>query len=595
MVQMEQLLRTPKKEFVVVNAPPGGGKSTLFTHDLPCWLTARSRTIRGFIGSAAQTTANSYTGQIRSTLESVYPAEASSEEIEQDLAYDAESCMAFDYGRFKPLVSTLWQRKQFTVEQLSGRLATGNKESTWCAWGADSLFLGWRVNFIMWDDLVTDDMVGNIDRIEKQRRWWSNTAERRLEPGGVLVLQGQRMYADDLYKWCLELDIGTSLSNITEINLDPSRRSQKKYKHIIYKAHYEEKCQGEFVEVPDVNTMSGKALIPNPDHGLHGTPHNPDGTGGCLLDPTRISYDECMAEEAKPFSQYRIVFQQEDVDPAQSLVHDLWVNGGKDPKTGVIYGGCKDYDRDIAELPPGIRNIRASLVTVDPSPTRYWSVQWWVYVDPLGDGSKLEGTRYLMDHYRGPMMASQFLDWNGTEGRFTGLIEEWWQRCKEKFVFTHLIVEANGAQRFMLQYEHFRRWSTTHSVIIIPHETGRNKSDPNFGIGIIQPQWRFGRVRLPYHGPEARAASDYLINEVTRYPNALTDDALMAHWFHEYQLQHVVVPDAAYDSLYDDMPSWARSGTQEHRLLQLIKTPGQAHIDKLVQDSLAEAENQWQQ
>lgn len=584
MIKMKDFLATPRKEFVVVNAPPGGGKSTLFTHDIPVWLTARSRTIRGFIGSAAQSTADSYTGQMKSTFEALVPPEASTEEIEQDLAYDAEATLAEDYGMFKPVIPSVWRRNQFTVAQLSGHVATGNKESTWRAWGEDSLFLGWRVNFIIWDDLVTDDLIGNLDRIEKQRRWWSNTAERRLEPGGVLVLQGQRMYADDLYKWCLSLDSGTALStarpeNIIEIDANP--RAGKKYHHIVYKAHYEEKCKGDYAEEYDHPTSS-YVLVPNPDHELHGTPHNPDGSGGCLLDPTRISYEECKTEEAKPFSQYRVVFQQEDVNPATALVPEIFVNGGKDPVTHIEYIGCKDYDRDVAELPPAFHGkIESSVISVDPSPSKYWSIQWWVYTTDATVTEGLTGTRYLMDHIRAPMQAPDFLDWNIGKGEFTGVAEEWVKRAKDKYPITHIIFEANAAQRFMLQYEHVQRWSASRGVLIVPHHTGKNKTDPEFGVAMIKPHWQFGRIRLPYYGPDARAVSDPLITEVTRYPDAVTDDCLMAHWFHEYQLQNLVNVGVEVDSLYDDMPSWVSKQPDTHRLFELLNLSAYSTMDKL--------------
>src|SRR6478609_8745069 len=44
-------VQSEDREYVVVNCPPGSGKSTLFTHDVICWLIARDRTIRIMIGS----------------------------------------------------------------------------------------------------------------------------------------------------------------------------------------------------------------------------------------------------------------------------------------------------------------------------------------------------------------------------------------------------------------------------------------------------------------------------------------------------------------------------------------------------------------
>ena len=49
-----ELQRSPHEEYVVINAPPGSGKSTFFTRILPAWATVRDRTIRGMIGSHTQ-------------------------------------------------------------------------------------------------------------------------------------------------------------------------------------------------------------------------------------------------------------------------------------------------------------------------------------------------------------------------------------------------------------------------------------------------------------------------------------------------------------------------------------------------------------
>ncbi len=52
------------REYVVMNEPPGSGKSTLFTHDIPCWLIARDRTIRIQIGSRTERQARMYVSRM---------------------------------------------------------------------------------------------------------------------------------------------------------------------------------------------------------------------------------------------------------------------------------------------------------------------------------------------------------------------------------------------------------------------------------------------------------------------------------------------------------------------------------------------------
>ena len=59
------LLESPRKEYAVVNVAPGSGKTVLFAHDIPAWLTLRNRAIRGLIGSATQSLANRNVHRLR--------------------------------------------------------------------------------------------------------------------------------------------------------------------------------------------------------------------------------------------------------------------------------------------------------------------------------------------------------------------------------------------------------------------------------------------------------------------------------------------------------------------------------------------------
>ena len=64
---------------------------------------------------------------------------------------------------------------------------------------------------------------------------------------------------------------------------------------------------------------------------------------------------------------------------------------------------------------------------------------------------------------------------------------------------THLIVEINVANRFLVQYKFFTDWLRFRGVQLVPHTTGRNKTDPEYGVWTVQDVWRFGRIRLPNH------------------------------------------------------------------------------------------------
>lgn len=62
-------VESPDRDYIVMNEPPGSGKSTLFTNDIPCWLIAKNRSIRIMIGSRTERQARMYVGRIKRSLE----------------------------------------------------------------------------------------------------------------------------------------------------------------------------------------------------------------------------------------------------------------------------------------------------------------------------------------------------------------------------------------------------------------------------------------------------------------------------------------------------------------------------------------------
>lgn len=516
-----EFLATKKKEFVVNNEPPGSGKSTLFAHDIPAWLTCRNRAVRGLLGHRTQTVAESYLRQLKLTLENPFPIRAEAEDFELGLAVDAQATLVGDFGLFKPSPSILWSNQQIIVAQMDGRPLT-HKEATWSAFGLDTTFIGVRVDVALWDDAVEESDLKTKEAIDQKRVRWDKVAEKRLEPGGVLILQGQRLGPEDLYRYCLDKPAGASSAHAHDCC---EAEAGRKYHHIRFRAHFEDRCEG--------------------DHGLDAKYY----PAGCLLDPRRLPWDELETEMESDEAAYATVFQQEDADPSQLLVNDLWIIGGTDPVTREHFPGCLDSDRGLAELPEGLAGEKFSVATADPSPTKFWAVQWWVYA-PESE------YRFLMDLERKTMEAGDFLDWNHAGGRWTGLMEEWWQRSNDVGLpITTWVVEQNAAQRFMLQYEHVRRWVAARDVQIIGHDTYRNKADPKMGVTSLAPHYRFGRVRLPWRG-EGRMATLRLRSEVTKWPKARNDDCVMAQWFLEWNLPNIYAPPV--DIPDEPRPSWVR-------------------------------------
>ena len=497
------------RKYVVMNEPPGSGKSTLFTHDIPCWLIVRNRTIRIQIGSRTERQARMYVGRIKRSLERDVPLRANADALARGLAFDAEACIQDDYGVFKPEGrSDMWRAEALVVRQLDG-VALDDKEQTVSAWGQDSGFLGGRYDFVIWDDLIDRKNMKTEESREQLKEWWDGEAESRVEPGGLLLLQGQRIQHNDLYRHCLDKK---------KIDETP------KYKHIVYKAHYEDQCTGEH-----------KDLEPWPQ--------------SCLLDPGRLPFEHLQTLKHNNPRSFSVMYQQEDGDIVGGLVDATWITGGMDSE-GYPAPGCLDKERYLLEVPPNLMDGNGwSFVTVDPSPTEWWGVIWWVY-DPESEN------RYIIDLHRKRLNPEQFLSLDLDTFEWSGLVVDLWERSNELSApISHIVVEVNAAQRWLLNQPHVQRWSAMTGVAFVPHTTSVNKQDPKYGLESIGDLFRQGRIRMPWGDIPARNRLTPLIDEAVKYPEHDTTDLIMSTWFGKLAVENLYTPRR--EGLYQlRRPSW---------------------------------------
>ena len=500
---------TDDREYIVMNEPPGGGKSTLFTHDIPCWLIARDRSTRIMIGSRTERQARMYVGRIKKTLEREAPMRANADDLIRGVAFDADATMQDDFGAFKPEGrSDIWRSEALVVQQLDGT-ALDDKEPTVSAWGQDSGFLGGRFDFVIWDDLVDRKNVKTIEAREGIREWWDSEAESRLEPRGVLLLQGQRIANNDLYRYCLD-----------KKQLDET----PKYRHVVYKAHDEDLCTGQHDGLP---------AWPN----------------SCLLDPYRLPWKMLEQVAYQSPRQFSLIYQQKDATDGAGLIDEAWISGGVD-STGYPSPGCRDDERGLNDVPFHLVDGDAwSFITVDPSPTEFWAVIWWLY-DPYTD------RRYIINMWRQRMNPEQFLTLDLETFEFEGLIPEITVAANDLGVpLSHIVVEVNAAQRWLLSQPHVQRWMEYTGQTFVPHTTSMNKRDPKYGFESIGDLFRQGQIRLPMGTPEARMRMGYLIQEAINYPDYDTDDTLMAVWFQKLAIENHYTPNVG--SLYQmPRPRW---------------------------------------
>ncbi len=522
------LLESGVREFAVVNAPPGAGKSTLFSTDIPAWLTCRDRAIRGLLGSATAVNANSFCGQLRSGFERSVPVAASGVELERGWAVDAESTLVADYGRFRPAGSGgMWRREMFQVAQVDGSGADV-KEMSWRAFGADTEELSWRVGFIVWDDLVTSKTMRTEASRARLVRDWDVMYETRLEPAGFCLLLGQRIGANDLFRHVLD-KVTVELDEFGD-----SVGERKMFHHIVFPAHDEGVCAGE-----------GR----NPDHVVGAREL---GAGGCLLDPVRLPWKDVVAKRRADPDLFECLYQQKDVAAGSALASHLSVFGGHDSVSGVFYLGCTNSERGLREVPEGLDGGVLSIGTVDPSGTNWWAVQWWLF-DPVS------GRWWLMDAVRRRMTANELLDHNHSTDVFSGVMEDVQQVSKVAGrPISHWVVEQNGAQRYLMAYNFSKLWRRRRGVQIIGHETHQNKLDAEMGVwGALHGLFEHGLIDLPWKDEEARIVSKFLTTEAMSYPNSATTDQVMAFWFAAFwapKLRKVAPEDMP--RLNQQLPDW---------------------------------------
>lgn len=547
---LEKARETRDREFAVVNAPPGSGKSTLFTHDLSVWLICRDRRIRILVGSRTANQAMKYTRRIRRSLTQRDLLMPKEEDLRAGLAVVPHAVLLEDFGRFQPLGrgDDVWQMGGFTVEQHGGVL-TGEKEPTVTAFGFDSDYLGMRVDLAAWDDLVDLANVRTLDVIENLQEMWDSVAEMRPDPGGLNLLQGQRLKHNDLYRYNLDKRRARDEEDDDVVAIDAiDAEFTPKYHHIVYRAHDESACRGLHKRSdppwrPDAS-VTGEVL-----RGLFGY-RIPES--GCLLDPRRLPWRDLRTLMEEDPDTFRVVYQQEDLDPGSALVQKIWVDGGRDDNTGALYQGCWDHDRGQWQLPPA--NAMAPpnhvAVVIDPSPSNWWACQLWLY-------NHASEKRYLLAAERKRMQAPELVDWNHDRAEFTGFLEEWWHRATAMALpFRYVVVEVNTAQKWLLQYDHAKRWATKRGVTFVAHTTGVHKTDEKRGIPAVKGHWRSGRIRLPGRPDGSRAASELLVREVLRWPHGATDDQVLAHWFFEFTLPKLS-PRVAPAQERTWRPSWS--------------------------------------
>lgn len=232
-----------------------------------------------------------------------------------------------------------------------------------------------------------------------------------------------------------------------------------------------------------------------------------DWDRGEVLWPERWPVDELRKVYNKiGAARFAQTYQQDPVPAEERLVDPDWIYGDE---TRAI-PGCVDRNRVVGDGVSGEDWVR--VISLDPSPSRFASM---MVADVRSDRDKFESV--IIEVVRRKMGVREMLS------ELT--------RIGALYHPSYLVVEVNAAQKWFLQDQEFKLWSQANDIRVIPHTTGRNKSDPEYGIQSLATDFEFGRIRLPYGDWASQQNCKVLIDEATTYPYGTTDDVLMSLWF----------------------------------------------------------------
>lgn len=519
---IQERFESEDREFIVLSAPPGTGKSTLLA-DIGLWLTCKHRDLRGVAGSIKSGLSERYTRRLRTEFERDTPLKAGSTAKDKRGALDAEFTMSQLYGRFRPLKPLVWRADGFIVE-CEDMASRTEKEFTWLAASMEEDFIGDRVNLQLWDDPASKASSRSPEIRHRHFEQWG-IIEDRLEPGGLLVLSMQRLAINDLSRHALDKRVTLEL-DLPDGDVEFEER--QKYHHIAFRAHDEEKCKG----------VHGRTAPAWPD--------------GCLLDPTGLPWRDLQGKMSNR-AEYLLTYQQDDSADPDATFKRIWIDGGREADTGILWHGCWDHQRD-----PGtpVRFERfLSYASVDPSASGFWIVQAWVY-------DRVSEQRVLIDMHRERMGANDLLDFDIETQQYRGVMEDWQKRSVEWGMRIRFwVLEHNSQQRWLSQYDWARRWYQTRGVVVIGHQTyAHTKLDDKLGPeGSLPSLLQAGKVRLP-GSPNGRLVMRPLVDELVHWGSHPTNDCVMAMWMAEFNLSTMLKqPDKDdWDPPVAWRPSWVK-------------------------------------
>jgi hypothetical protein len=102
----------------------------------------------------------------------------------------------------------------------------------------------------------------------------------------------------------------------------------------------------------------------------------------------------------------------------------------------------------------------------------------------------------------------------------------------DQYPLTEIRVEVNGLQSQLFQYDfELINKLTQRGIRFVPHITGRNKWDEQFGVESMGPMFYNGQVSCAYGDINSRKKVGQLHEQLAQFPMGQVTDLVMALWF----------------------------------------------------------------
>ena len=233
-------------------------------------------------------------------------------------------------------------------------------------------------------------------------------------------------------------------------------------------------------------------------------------------------HDEAKSLTLRPFN---CRFRNIPIDVSEVSFRDEWVYGGE--YGNEEFPGCLNRNRSLGQYPEGLYKI----LGFDPASgtvSKYASVPSFMLLGYDKESEEEDRKRYICDLYSLTStdiddLIDVFLDGNARKG-IPGY--------RRKHEYDMLVVETNGYGTFFNGHRRVKD-AENNGLIVKPHWTQGNKTDPMDGILTMQGIFKNGLVDIPYadDGVTQEKVNRFL-EQLLEYPQGLTD-FLLAFWFAE--------------------------------------------------------------